>query len=185
MSMKISLYISERDLKQFRKAMKRATNQARDADEEEIVRATRDVLDTLHPGTLPDFVRERLPRLHAICSMLEDEEWKLPERERLKLLSALIYFGDPEDLIPDDMPGLGYLDDAIMIELVLRELRHVIEAYADFCEFRDNYFRRFKVGTDAVTRNERVEARRQQLHERMMRRMRRDRETDAAPAPLW
>lgn len=185
MSMKISLYISERDLKQFRKAMKGARAAAKDADETEIVKATREVIDSLHPGVLPDFVRERLPRLQAMCAMLEDEEWELPAAERLKLLSALIYFGDPEDLIPDDMPGLGYLDDAIMIELVLRELKHVIEAYSDFCEFRDNYFRRFKVGTDAVTRGERITARREQLHERMLRRTRRDKETAAVPAPLW
>jgi uncharacterized membrane protein YkvA (DUF1232 family) len=185
MTMKISLYISERDLKQFRKAMRGARAAAKDADEAEIVKATREVMDSLHPGVLPDFVRERLPRLQAMCAMLEDEEWNLPAAERLKLLSALIYFGDPEDLIPDQMPGLGYLDDAIMIELVLRELKHVIEAYDDFCEFRDNYFRRFKVGTDAMTRRERVGARRNQLHERMARRMQRDRETAAIPAPLW
>lgn len=185
MSMKITLNISERDLKQFRKAMKGARAAAKDADEAEIVKATREVIESLHPGVLPDFVRDRLPRLQAMCSMLEDEEWNLPDPERLKLLSALIYFGDPEDLIPDEMPGLGYLDDAIMIELVLRELRHVIEAYEDFCAFRDNYFRRFKIGTDAMTRRERVEARREQLHERMLRRTRRDKETAAIPAPLW
>jgi len=185
MSMKISLYISERDLKQFRKAMRGARAAAKDADEAEIVKATRDVIDSLHPGVLPDFVRDRLPRLQAMCAMLEDEEWALPTPERLKLLSALIYFGDPEDLIPDEMPGLGYLDDAIMIELVLRELKHVIEAYDDFCSFRDNYFRRFKVGTDAVTRRQRINTRREQLHERMLRRGQRDKETSAIPAPLW
>lgn len=185
MSVKISLYITERDLGEFRKAMGRARDQARDADEQEIVRATLEVMDSLPPGVLPDFVRDRLPRLEAMCAMLEDRDWSLPDAERLKILSALIYFGDPEDLIPDAMPGLGYLDDAIMIELVLRELKHVIEAYTDFCEFRDNYFRRYKVGTDATTRAERLAARREQLHDRMQRRARRDRETAAAPAPLW
>ena len=29
------------------------------------------------------------------------------------ILGALVYFCDPEDLIPDNIPGLGYLDDAI------------------------------------------------------------------------
>lgn len=185
MSLKITLHISDSDQKQFRRAMKRAQETAKDTDEGDIVQATREIIEALQPGTLPDFVRDRLPRLRAMCDMLEDSEWQLPTRERMKLLSALVYFGDPEDLIPDDVPGLGYLDDAIMIELVFRELRHVIEAYADFCEFRDNYFRRYKVGTDAASRSDRVQARRKHLHERMYRRMRRDKESAATPAPLW
>ena len=53
------------------------------------------------------------------------------------MLNALAYFAEPDDLIPDQIPGLGFLDDAIMVELVVRELRHEIEAYEDFRVFRD------------------------------------------------
>ncbi len=52
------------------------------------------------------------------------------------MLAALAYVCDPEDIIPDEIPGIGLLDDAVMIELVLRELRHTIEAYEDFCAYR-------------------------------------------------
>ena len=48
------------------------------------------------------------------------------------MLSGLAYLCDPEDLIPDDIPGIGMLDDAVMIELVFRELRHELDAYQDF-----------------------------------------------------
>ncbi len=34
------------------------------------------------------------------------------------------------------MPGIGLLDDAVMIELVFRELRHEIEAYEDYGRLR-------------------------------------------------
>ena len=93
------------------------------------------------------------------------------------MLNALAYFAEPEDLIPDHIPGLGFLDDAIMIELVARELRHEIEAYDDFCAFRDREGarRRSKGQDDDVTRGQWLETRRTELMSRMRRRRRRDR----------
>jgi len=68
--------------------------------------------------------------------MVEDAVWNLPADDRNRVLNALCYFVQPDDLIPDHIPGLGFLDDAIMIELVARELRHELQAYEDFRHFR-------------------------------------------------
>ena len=46
------------------------------------------------------------------------------------------YFADPIDLIPDHFPGIGFLDDAMFVEIVIRELNAEIEAYDEFCQFR-------------------------------------------------
>jgi len=89
---------------------------------------------------------------------------------------TLAYFTEPEDLIPDHIPGLGFLDDAIMVELVVRELRHEIEAYQDFCEFRvREEMRRGRKNEDPVTREEWLRSRRRELHSRMRRRRRSER----------
>jgi uncharacterized membrane protein YkvA (DUF1232 family) len=45
----------------------------------------------------------------------------------------LAYFSDPEDSGPDHIPVLGFLDDAIMIELVVEELKDNIEAFLASC----------------------------------------------------
>ena len=106
--------------------------------------------------------------------MLKDIEWRLPQAEANRVLNALAYFAEPEDLIPDNIPGLGYLDDAIMIELICRELKHEIEAYQDFCDYRTR--RRRDAGKNArLSRDDWLENRRAELQSRMRRRKRKER----------
>jgi uncharacterized membrane protein YkvA (DUF1232 family) len=55
------------------------------------------------------------------------KEWPLEENPRRSILVAISYFADPADMIPDAIPGLGFLDDALIAQLVRRELEHDIE----------------------------------------------------------
>ncbi len=129
----------------------------------------------------PDFVRERIHKLSLLIRMLVDEEWKLRGADRTRILNALAYFADPDDMIPDRIPGLGYLDDAIMLELVVQDLHHEIEAYEDFCEYRRQ--QRGDAGS--------LDNRRRSLQNRMRRRRRKDRESNKGgggsrrPWGLW
>jgi uncharacterized membrane protein YkvA (DUF1232 family) len=68
--------------------------------------------------------------------MLEDDAWALGDPERAEVVETLAYFSDPDDLIPDEIEVIGLLDDAIMLELLLRRLRAVLNAYSDFCAYR-------------------------------------------------
>ena len=183
--MKFTLELSSRDLAFFRDAMHKARHAVRHADESEIIEAISDVLDDIRSeAPLPDFVAIRIPQLDSMIRMLRDDEWALPSNERERLLATFVYFGDPEDILPDHIPVIGYLDDVIIIELVVREMRHVLEAYGDFCNFRDGYDARFGAGHDPALRRDRIDRKRQQLHQRMKRRMARDRKARKSSA-LW
>ncbi len=172
MGMRFSLELSDRDLQFFRDALRKSREAVRDADESEIIEAIGAVLAKIKSeNPLPDFVAKRIPQLDSMIRMLQDAEWKLPAYERERLLATFVYFADPEDILPDHIPVIGYLDDVIMIELVVRELQHVRDAYEDFCDFRDGYDKRFKSGHDAAVRRDRIDRKRQQLHQRMKRRM--------------
>ena len=151
--------------------MKKSRQAVRHADEADILEAVGDVLSEIkREEPLPDFVAKRIPQLDSMIRMLKDGEWKLPEEDREQLLATFVYFADPEDILPDHIPVIGYLDDVIMIELVVRELQHVRAAYDDFCDFRDNYDNTFKTGHDPAIRRDRIDRKRQQLHQRMKRR---------------
>jgi uncharacterized membrane protein YkvA (DUF1232 family) len=171
MTMRLTFELSDSDLGYFRDALRAARNAVRDADEFEIVEAIRDVLDEIRSNEpLPDFVALRIPQLETLIQMLTDDEWALPSTERERLLATFVYFADPEDILPDDIPVIGYLDDVIIIELVSRELQHVREAYDDFCEFREEFDSEHGNAIDAAVRRDRLDRRRQQLHQRMKRR---------------
>ncbi|HEX3016061.1 MAG TPA: YkvA family protein [Desulfobacteria bacterium] len=45
------------------------------------------------------------------------------------IFGALLYFISPVDLIPDFIPGLGYIDDVFVIGLVIKQVRDDLQTY--------------------------------------------------------
>ena len=137
MPLEIKFTLSDDDLEQFRIIVDKARS-----DKEHLQTATqieaaaRELISKARAAKLPEFVAERMHRLDVVISMINDEEWQLSGKERHHVLDALAYLCDPADLIPDDIPGLGFLDDVIYAEIVLGKLRGEITLYQEFCAFR-------------------------------------------------
>ena len=167
--MKISFELEPADSERFHEALERAERRVACAEECDIVAAARHSLQTLPIECAPGYIRRRLLQVVELVDMLEDEAWALPQVERAEVLKLLAYFSDPEDLIPDDVAVIGLLDDAIMLELLLRQIRHVVAAYDDFRRARDD----MGAATDEAGRIARARdlaRRRDQLQARMRRR---------------
>lgn len=135
--MRITLELEPADIERFTAAFERVRRTTRCAEEVEIIDAAKYALDHLGISTTPAYVRKRLVEVQRLIMMLEDEAWSLADPERTDVLETLAYFSDPDDLIPDHIEVIGLLDDAIMLELLLRRLRKVRKAYADFRSFRE------------------------------------------------
>ena len=169
MSLRISFDLSDEDLRHFQLIMQQARQAASHMPPEEIVAAAEDLLKNVEEKTAPGFIVDRLKNLSMLIRMLSDIEWRLPHQEATRVLNALAYFAEPEDLIPDQIPGLGFLDDAIMIELVVRELKPEIDAYHDFCAYRER-LRQDQGNNTAASREGWLDSRRKELQLRMRRR---------------
>src|SRR5690554_1514403 len=113
MPLSLTIELNEQDLAHFTGALKAAHKAAGDRDPEEIIAAAAALLEDAQKARVPDFIRERLERLDDMIAMVRDEGWHLDEEDRNHVLSALVYFVDPKDVIPDNVEVLGYLDDAI------------------------------------------------------------------------
>jgi uncharacterized membrane protein YkvA (DUF1232 family) len=124
--------------------------------------------------------------LQVVIDMVGDSEWNLSDDERNRIIGALIYFCDPNDLIPDHIPGLGFLDDAIYVELIIRELKAEIDSYEEFCTFRAaEEARRKEQGLDPhVEREEWLADKRATLQTRMRKR-RRSRSSGTGASGGW
>jgi uncharacterized membrane protein YkvA (DUF1232 family) len=173
MPLDITFTLSDQDLDHFQAIVNKAKS-AMDGphDADAIHDAALQLVKDARTSDLPEFIGERIEKLEVVTNMVSDEEWKLSDEDRSRVLGALVYFCDPEDLIPDHIPGLGFLDDAIYVELVIRELKNEIESYEEFYQFRvAEEIRRKEKGLDPhVEREEWLADKRAALHARMRRR---------------
>lgn len=167
MAFSIQLDFSERDLAPFHTALAAARNAVANQPVAGIVESARQHLAAVRSGNMPDFVAERLDLLEVLIAMASDDAWGLSAEELEPILTALAYFAGPRNLIHDSVPVFGYVDDALAIELVSRPLRHEIDAYDDFCEYRQAEAQRRNLDPSTVGRADWLMARREELIDRM------------------
>ena len=174
--LKISFTLEDSDLAHLKRLLKQATASARDADPATVVEAARGMAAEIRKFKPPEYVVERVEKLETMVDMAVDEDYQLPQATRKRVLMALSYFTAPEDLIQDTIPGLGFLDDAIMIELIADELKHELKAYAEFKGFRKSAEQRpwTRVGRSQLER--RLQEKRKKLRARVSERQASDRE---------
>jgi uncharacterized membrane protein YkvA (DUF1232 family) len=74
--------------------------------------------------------------LGRLGELVADATWR-PAAELVSKVDLLIgYRRASDDLIPDHLPVVGLLDDAVLVDVALQLLRDELADYEDFCRFR-------------------------------------------------
>lgn len=96
---------------------------------EELVRQA-----VIKTDSLPtDPFRESWAYFHTMLRLLRahqrGEYTAAPSKALLSIVAAVAYLVDPIDLIPDEIPHLGFLDDATVLEVAMNKTRPVLDAF--------------------------------------------------------
>jgi hypothetical protein len=84
----------------------------------------------------------RMARADSLAQMLDDPDWQIPEAIAARGRHLVAALRGSENLIPDAMPLVGHLDEALMVELCWAGFAGEVGDYLDFRRFRrDQAFR--------------------------------------------
>jgi uncharacterized membrane protein YkvA (DUF1232 family) len=136
---KVQFTLEEEDAEYFRSLYRKAKKGAAGLDPQRIIKEAREIVQRVRASKkTPPFVQETIGILADLVDLIQDEDYAAPQRVRSEVLAGLDYFSNPEDLIPDQIPGLGFLDDAIMVKFIEEEFKNELWGYRRFRKMRDS-----------------------------------------------
>lgn len=77
-----------------------------------------------------------LSQVRLLVSMMRDKSFSMDWTSKSMILGALVYFLLPADSVPDIIPIVGYVDDSVVIGVVIRQLTKEIERYREHLRWR-------------------------------------------------
>lgn len=115
-----------------RKALERAVREGmrkiKRSDLGRIVQRSK-TLKRLIRGPLADIASDVTVLFDLIKDYADGSYREVPKRTVFAAAVALLYVLNPFDLIPDFVPGVGYVDDSAILMLVIQSVRADIDEY--------------------------------------------------------
>ncbi|WP_025270726.1 YkvA family protein [Hippea sp. KM1] len=101
-------------------------------DGEAFLQEARSKIDEIssNPGQFALTAILQLKLAYEMIDCYFKKECKLPWKTLIALIGLFLYFINPADIIPDFLPGVGYLDDAVALGIALKFLRDDLKEYA-------------------------------------------------------
>ncbi|MCW4441071.1 YkvA family protein [Vibrio splendidus] len=110
---------------QEEKARKQFYEDIKDVDDTDVEYASKkgnkklDQLDSNPPGALSKLWNDIKLMMNLITDYVKGDYTDVPWRVIAAITGAIVYFASPIDVIPDFIPVVGYLDDALVIKLAI------------------------------------------------------------------
>jgi uncharacterized membrane protein YkvA (DUF1232 family) len=117
-------------------ALHRISPDSPEVDLDQMATAARRVLERYPMGMRPAFVDSRMEAMARLQQLAADHGWHADEHVRECVAVLRGYLDNPDDLLPDHLPSIGLLDDALLVDLALQTLRDELADYEEFCQFR-------------------------------------------------
>ncbi|MGO4223248.1 DUF1232 domain-containing protein [Lysobacter sp. TAF61] len=105
-------------------------------DVDQLASAARELCDRSTHDFSPPSIRQRLRRIATVEQMVGDPQWQ-PANDSADAAQMIVdYARSRDDLIPDWLPKVGRLDDAIVVDTAWPRLVAEVEDYLDYVRLR-------------------------------------------------
>lgn len=81
----------------------------------------------------PPWAQALVPQLKLLLAMLRDSmsgQFQLSWKDMSAITATLLYIGNPFDVLPNSLPEVGHLDDALVVALCISTVRKDLRRYA-------------------------------------------------------
>jgi hypothetical protein len=108
-------------------------------ERDQLASAARELVDGIPYGDAPRprCIQQRMRRGAAINLMLDDMDWETRDPAAIRAVWVVVdYLRGGGKLIPNTMPVVGRLDDAIIVEAAWPAVSGEVQQYLEFCRIR-------------------------------------------------
>lgn len=139
------------------------------------------------PGTSSRYIDLQLDRGRDLSRMLDERDWEPANDAASAARSVVAYLQREDGLIPNWVPGVGQLDDALVVETAWPRVAAEVLDFQDFCRIRgiEALMRGEEAGSFAFGRSQWLEARRAEALLRAQQRVLRGRFRSEASLPQF
>lgn len=132
----LALQFSEDDLRVFNQCAQCVAPEMPALGAAQIVAAARRLARAIGAGNESRFIVIRMRRAGEVRAVLADPGWTVDPALLGRMRGLMDYLDGPVALVPMDMPGIGGLDRALLVDMAMASLRPELDEYADFRRYR-------------------------------------------------
>lgn len=131
-----SVSFTDTDLQRFNACVAQVAPDTPALDALQIAAAARRLSRAVGAGRESRFIQTRQRRAGEMRALLADAARTCDAQLRERMQALIAYMDHGAGLVPDDVPVIGGIDDALLIDLAMEGLRGELDEYADFCRYR-------------------------------------------------
>jgi len=116
----------------FAKAKTKAEQYAR--DEKRASKLLSDMMQKAvkHRHQLTNLWQDLMALYRMLRAWTKGDYRTMPWKTIVWALAAVVYFMNPLDMVPDFIPGIGYLDDAVVLGFVMNSIRKDVSKFLEW-----------------------------------------------------
>lgn len=132
----VTLQFSEDDLRAFNQCAQRIAPGTPALGADQLAAAARRLARAIGEGNESRFIQIRMRRAGEVRAILMDAGWTIDAALVGRMQDLIGYLDGPVALVPLDVPAVGGLDRALLVDMSMEGLRAELDEYADFCRYR-------------------------------------------------